>query len=160
MFPAISMNGMKSKWRIEREKEEERIKQNIKDRNKYYTNKPKKCTEKERKKEKVMTAMEGPYYLGDIEVKRYKKKLNEYRYPQKPRYKETVPLTKQELTERLKVRKVNFIGADISKQEGKIWKQYKEQFNEEKNKIMADMYLSREAKKSKKDEEKEYLDEK
>ncbi|CAI2364216.1 unnamed protein product [Moneuplotes crassus] len=158
MFPSISLNGQKSKWRLDQEKKEAKIQKNLRDRARYDTNKPKYPSKKVEKKHNVMLAMEGPYYFGDVEVKRLKKKLYEYRYPKRSRTKIPSPPSNLELTDKLKVRKFKIDGVDRDKkQEAKVWKQYKEAFNEEKNKIMADMYLSRMAAKAKKEEEVDQL---
>jgi hypothetical protein len=61
LFPSISLNGLKSKWRIAKELEETRLKQEIKDRNTYHTTKKRLISPKTHKKGKVMKAMGGPY---------------------------------------------------------------------------------------------------
>lgn len=50
MFPVVSLNGQKSKWRINKEKEEKRIRDELKEKNTYHTSNPPKYTAKELKK--------------------------------------------------------------------------------------------------------------
>ena len=49
-FPIVSINGQKSKWRIQREQDEERVKQQLKEKGTYHTSNPPKYTTKELKK--------------------------------------------------------------------------------------------------------------
>lgn len=94
--------------------------------------------------------MEGACYFGDIEVRKLQKKLYEYRFPQRSRYRSPDPPSKQELISKMKVKKSSLTHLPPSKQQSKVMKQIKEQFNEEKYKIMTDVILSRAAKNAKK----------